>query len=84
MLLTQVSVLGIIIERKELVLVWKRCISAHIGIIEGVPLVVWQGYVELGQLSRLLESFLFIIVQNIVFITSRHLSLIGVVKGRMI
>ena len=83
-LLTQVSVLGIIIERKELVLVRKRSISAHIGVIEGVPLVVWQGHIELGQLSRLLESFLLIVVQNIVFVTSRHLSLIGVVKGRVI
>lgn len=80
-LLTQVSVLGIIIERKELVLVRKWSVSAHVGIIEGVPLVVWQGYIELGQLSGLLESFLFIVVQNVVFITSRHLSLIGVVKG---
>ena len=83
-LLTQVSVLGIIIERKELVLVRKRSISAHIGVIEGVPLVVWQGHIELGQLSRLLESFLLIVVQNIVFVSSRHLSLIGVVKGRVI
>ena len=63
-LLTQVSVLGIIIERKELVLVGKRGISAHIGIVEGVPLVVWQGHIELGQLSRLLESLLFIVVHR--------------------